>query len=63
MKNIELLVSDNSGAYRSESNENSLKAMVPCKCSELFIGDEGYVDIRLELTSVHPKLYKKRNKY
>jgi len=28
MKNIELLVSDNSGAYRSESNENSLKAMV-----------------------------------
>jgi len=28
MKNIELMVSDNSGAYRSKSNENPLKAMV-----------------------------------
>jgi len=27
MKCIELIVSDNSGAYRSESNENPLKAM------------------------------------
>jgi len=28
MKNIELIISDNSGAYGSESNENPLKAMV-----------------------------------
>jgi len=27
MKNIELMVSDESGAFRSESNENPLKAM------------------------------------
>jgi len=27
MKNIELMVSGNSGAYRSASNENPLKAM------------------------------------
>jgi len=27
MNNIELIVSDNSGVYRSESNENPLKAM------------------------------------
>jgi len=27
MKNVDLMVSDNSGAYRSESNESSLKAM------------------------------------
>jgi len=28
MKNVELMVSDNSVAYKSKSNENPLKAMV-----------------------------------
>jgi len=28
LKNIELMVSDDSGVYRSKGNENSLKAMV-----------------------------------
>jgi len=45
MKNIELIVSDNYGAYKSESSKIHWRQWLPCKCSELFLGAEGEVDI------------------
>ena len=61
MKNIELMVSDNSGAYRSESNENPLKAMF---AMQKFWTVYWYWRLRwyrLEFTSAHPEVCEPMN--
>jgi len=59
MKNVDLMVSDNSGAYRSESNESSLKAMF---AMQKFWTVNRYLRLRwyqLECTSAHPEVCEK----